>query len=289
MIPKLKAPIQIFSCPAHGICLGDLQVAMRRLDPLLEPDEYLIRQKRIELLRGYAPDAMTPEEQVGLWRSFYQGESTPEQLYAYLRPVPLDVRSKINDLLPTRRRCVSRYGIESRDQWRIRRLPPAPFEQQLALTVDGTLDFRRWPRTFRELPSEFFDAPLRGVIDLARRNTLQAEPSATALTITVHHTVVQVQPGATASNSPEGIHQDGMDYIVSALVVERHNIRGGTSIVYMPDQQTALLKCELQEGFGLFQPDAGSPLWHEVSPITVDVPGRPGFRSSIGLDIQVRH
>ena len=33
-------------------------------------------------------------------------------------------------------------------------------------------------------------------------------------------------------NSPEGVHQMGADYIVSALVINRINLKGGISDIY---------------------------------------------------------
>jgi len=88
---------------------------------------------------------------------------------------------------------------------------------------------------------------------------------------------------------PEGIHQDGADYIISGLVMEREGIVGGESTVYGPDRSTPYLRTVLQPGQGLFQADAGSPLWHGVSPIRVDPDSdQPeGHRSIFGFDIHV--
>ncbi|MCR2089001.1 2OG-Fe dioxygenase family protein [Campylobacter upsaliensis] len=64
-----------------------------------------------------------------------------------------------------------------------------------------------------------------------------------------------------ATNSPEGIHQDGMDFIMSAFVVERKNIRGAKSIIYMEDKKTRIFETILKDGQGILQVDANSPLW----------------------------
>lgn len=94
-------------------------------------------------------------------------------------------------------------------------------------------------------------------------------------------------PNQVSSNSPEGIHQDGMDYIVSALVVERNNVSGGKSIIYGADAITPLLNITLQSGQGIFQPDKGTELWHEVTPISLINPNEPGYRSTIGFDVLI--
>ena len=53
----------------------------------------------------------------------------------------------------------------------------------------------------------------------------------------VHQSFVQAFPEKAGSNAPEGIHQDGSDYIVSALVVDRGNIVGEISKIYGPDKK----------------------------------------------------
>ncbi|MDY3245082.1 2OG-Fe dioxygenase family protein [Campylobacter sp.] len=42
--------------------------------------------------------------------------------------------------------------------------------------------------------------------------------------------------GKKSTNSPEGIHQDGMDFIMSAFVIDRKNINGAKSIIYENDK-----------------------------------------------------
>jgi len=92
-----------------------------------------------------------------------------------------------------------------------------------------------------------------------------------------------------ADNAPEGIHQDGADYIVSALVIERRNVQGGTSIIYGPDKQTIYLTVTLQPGQGIFQADQGSDLWHDVTPIVLELnsSGGEGVRNILGFDILI--
>jgi hypothetical protein len=103
-----------------------------------------------------------------------------------------------------------------------------------------------------------------------------------------HQVTVCARPSRSGHPAPEGLHQDGADFIMSALIVERTNVRGGVSRVYEdPGGTTPLLEIELQPGQGIFQMDAGSRLWHEVSPIEVDDPSREGHRMAFGLDLHV--
>ncbi|MCB0335058.1 MAG: 2OG-Fe dioxygenase family protein [Bdellovibrionales bacterium] len=84
-------------------------------------------------------------------------------------------------------------------------------------------------------------------------------------------------------------HQDGADFIVSALVVDRDNITGGTSRVFADDTETIVLEHTLEPGVGIFQEDAGSRLWHDVTPVTLaDSTKGEGKRSLIGFDIEIK-
>ncbi len=82
-------------------------------------------------------------------------------------------------------------------------------------------------------------------------------------------------------NSPEGIHRDGCDYIVSALVMMRNNVSGGESIIY--DQNKMInYKTILDDEEGIFQEDIKQ--WHYVTPIQTIEDGM-GFRDILGVDI----
>jgi hypothetical protein len=83
------------------------------------------------------------------------------------------------------------------------------------------------------------------------------------------------------------LHQDGYDYIVSALVIERKNIIGGISQVFADDKKTKLLSTKLNPGQGILQPDQGTSFWHNVTPFSVIPQTEVGYRSSIGFDIGV--
>ncbi|WP_188113165.1 2OG-Fe dioxygenase family protein [Mycobacterium simiae] len=82
------------------------------------------------------------------------------------------------------------------------------------------------------MPDELFDSTLRILLGAVADMVKKAAPSVVCMNIVVHHTLVQRYPGQVCTNSPEGIHQDGMDFIVSTLVVQQENITGEKSIVY---------------------------------------------------------
>jgi hypothetical protein len=76
---------------------------------------------------------------------------------------------------------------------------------------------------------------------------------------------------------------------VSGLVIERHAVLGGESVVCEPDTERIHLRKSLLPGEGIFHADAGSPLWHNVSPIRLDPTSgeAEGKRSILGFDIHV--
>lgn len=96
------------------------------------------------------------------------------------------------------------------------------------------------------------------------------------------HQVRQIcYPGIESHNSPEGIHRDGADYIVSAFIINKSNISGGNSIIYDKNKKE-IFKKELNEYEGIFQED--KKLWHYVEPIN-SINNKIGYRDILGLDI----
>ena len=107
------------------------------------------------------------------------------------------------------------------------------------------------------------------------------------MNVTVHHTSVICSEGYNVTNAPEGVHQDGVDYIVSAYVLERKNVKGGESVIYGAYKVTELLRTILEPGFGIFQPDLNADLWHTVEQISVIQGEKHSLRSTIGLDFEI--
>jgi len=117
----------------------------------------------------------------------------------------------------------------------------------------------------------------------------EVRPGSRKLAMTMHQVSIFAEAGEEGDNSPEGVHQDGADYIVSALVVERDGVIGAESIVYGADKKTEILRHTLQPGEGLFQADKNTSLWHDVTLIQDDpaTPPTYGKRSIFGFDINV--
>jgi hypothetical protein len=185
-----------------------------------------------------------------------------------------------------RKRLIANYEIDfSLD---VQRTKPKKFVQNEALVMHHEFDFRLFERHFKEMPNEMDSADMMLIIQWIGKKIFTIEPDAKRINVTLHCTIVDAPiSNDTHSNSPEGIHQDGMDFIVSALVVERKNIEGGTSHVYLDNKNSPLVSVTLQEGYGIFQSDKDTILWHEVTPINLADTQFNGYRSTLGFDMEV--
>lgn len=109
---------------------------------------------------------------------------------------------------------------------------------------------------------------------------------------TFHQMQTFASEGSVSKPAPEGIHQDGAAFIVSAIVIEKVNVTGGVSRVYhaKPGSETDLSKLalehELLPGQGIMQPDEFDNYWHGVTPIKRINKNEIGYRSIIGFDIE---
>lgn len=52
--------------------------------------------------------------------------------------------------------------------------------------------------------------------------------------IEVHQFRIEARPGEPGQPTPEGVHRDGVDYVL-VLLIDRHNIASGTTTIHGPD------------------------------------------------------
>lgn len=106
-----------------------------------------------------------------------------------------------------------------------------------------------------------------------------------SLDVSVHQVrlIAGMDNNHQADNAPEGIHQDGADYIVSALVFNKYNIINDNSIVYN-NHLEPIYQTQLQEGEGIFQND--TDLWHDITTLKAQQ-GYLGYRDILGLDLNI--
>jgi hypothetical protein len=256
-------------------------------------DWYDVKRKQWELL----PAQITSQHNAAtVFTQYYLDRGATLDRFVAALDLDRAWYEKLSAVQPWRRRSVCSFRVELREQISIHRVLPQAFQQK----VDGT-DIRSLPRVFEQTHPDLVDHPLFqdflcGIASQTQRVTPHV--SIATLNVAVHFMSVNARLGTDGSNSPEGPHEDGADFIVSALVVNRKNISGGISQVLekMPDGRTIkIFERELQPGEFLFQADTGeekhygNDLWHYVTPILCVDPDQQGCRDIIGLDISIDH
>lgn len=148
-------------------------------------------------------------------------------------------------------------------------------------------DSRKDERIFQLIENPYHPF-LLNFITLASELTYRNHyPPIKKLSIDVHQVRQICYPELNSHNSAEGIHQDGADFIISACVLNRYNIKGGTSSIY-DNNLNLIYDTLLRENEFIFQDDKS--LYHYVTPIQyskIHSSELIGYRDIIGLDIQI--
>jgi hypothetical protein len=287
------APLRVFDLEGLGIDKDEFLSFLRPTFSLLHIDQYDPKRNRLAFLKQRFPGETHRLDRF-LVEQYNEHEDLDAiaDLLARLAPADLHEFDRIG-LTNRRKRSIARFLLRRNapssdfvsNSWDVKRVGAKAFRQDV-----GANDPRSLVRKFHEAPEFVTDfPPMQQLIRCLAEMVLELRPDARALEMNLHQMFVFADMVSAGDNAPEGIHQDGTDFIVSALVIERAGIVGGESIVYGPDRKTEYLRRALQAGEGIFQADKGSELWHYVTPIRED-PERPpyyGHRSIIGFDIDV--
>ena len=241
-------------------------------------DLYDVARRRREVLRRHA-SILAPAQRALL----QDDDADPCMVWNTLQDaLPSVLRAALLRIQPHRRRAMRKYVAwrASEACWRLQPLDDTGFEQP-----GGAARAPR--RVFAPIVPALTYHPdmLRLVAGIAE--TIHQRCDATRLQLVVHQMMTVAHGQAAAEPAPEGLHQDGADYVVSALVIRRQGVRGGVSRVRHGNAGPLLLEQTLGVGDGLFHPDAGSPLWHEVSALHAAHPDQPGHRLILGIDAHV--
>jgi hypothetical protein len=273
-------PIHLFQLDEIGL---DREAFVRELRPSFDRtgwDEYDVANRRFAHMRS-ATDAVTPADLDAI-ESNLDGRTRIGQINALIDRLSPEDQTLMRGIQPHRRRALRKYHVSSGPNggWRIEPREDASFNQAVS-------DFRARTRQFQLVEREVTYHP--GILKLiaSAAETVRAyHPDAQHLDVALHQMTVVARPRQAGHPAPEGLHQDGSDFIVSALIVERHGVRGATSKVRTGRDGDPVLEIELAQGQGIFQADAGSTLWHEVSPIDLEDGVEIGHRMAFGLDLQ---
>lgn len=279
-------PLRVFTLEGLGIDSHEFLSFLRPTFSLLHIDQYDPKRNRLAFLKKHFPDeSRRLDEFLVEQYSEHADLDAIADLLARLAPTDLHEFDRIG-LTNRRKRSIARFRLRrNANSWAVERVGAQEFRQNV-----GPNDARSLVRKFREAPEFVADfPPMQQLIRALADMVLELRPDTKGLEINLHQMFVFADLMAVGDNAPEGIHQDGTDFIVSALVIERAGIVGGESIVYGPDKKTEYLRRTLHAGEGIFQADKGSELWHYVTSIREDPETPPDFghRSIIGFDIDI--
>lgn len=279
------APIHCFSIENFGISLDSFLRENGPTFSTLPPDMYDVRREQIQWLQECLPFIREKEL---FWKDYFLGKTDPDALLPYYRQLDQEQQQQFDQIAPFRFRGVSQFMIYTKNL-EIQRIPINSFTQSLALHEhEKKFDWRKLPRIFSEIEDRYVQLPsfialLKGIA----RKILQFDGEIQRFRIVAHHVRVKSRTHRIKGNSPEGIHQDGYPYVVTALVVERENVDGAESQIFDEEMTHPIFTCTLMPGCGILQPDLGTNLWHQVTPIYPIDPLKEAIRSTIGLDIEI--
>lgn len=165
-----------------------------------------------------------------------------------------------------------RFGVFAVDAGGILEQPRQPHYQSLDYNrLNGGVE--RWyepiDATIRNGPS------LRTVLGLAHAMFAPLATEVARWHVEVHQFRIEARPGEAGLPTPEGVHRDGVDYVL-VMLVERRNIDSGTTTIHAPDG-ARLGSFTLARPFDAALVD-DARVKHGVTPVTPHDPGRPAHR-----------
>jgi hypothetical protein len=280
---KLPA-LRVFNLETFGIERESFLRDLRPTFSVLHLDPYDAKRAKVDLLKKRLPQYT--DRLNGFLSHYYANKEDLAAVYDILKELDDADRNELDRIGMTgrRKRSVARFNIRrAARKWSFERVSAEKFRQKVA---PG--DPRALVRVFHEMETMVADHPqVRHLMACFADLVRERHPECERLQMNVHQMFVFADILSGGDNAPEGIHQDGADYIVSALVIERAGIVGGESIVYALDKKTEYVRRTLAEGEGIFQSDRH--LWHDVTPIRENpaVPPDYGHRSILGFDMDI--
>jgi hypothetical protein len=191
---------------------------------------------------------------------------------------------EIDEYLAEGRRCRRRrfavYGIDRRQA--IERQPHQPHYQR----PDYNILFGGIERWFAPVETEVGSGPtMLAVLRFCDRLFRACMRSAAAWHVEVHQFRIEARIDAPGQPTPEGVHRDGVDFVL-VLLVSRDNIVSGTTTVYTPGGD-ALGSFTLTEPLDAALVD-DNRVAHGVTPVTPLDPARPGHRDVLVVTFRSR-
>jgi hypothetical protein len=182
----------------------------------------------------------------------------------------LDVDTYMGDGGRYRRR---RFGVYAAGrQGAIVRGPHQPHYQELDYnTLNGGIE--RW---FKPVTEEIGSgASMRTILEYCRALFGRLAPETRKWHVEVHQFRIEARSGEVGKPTPEGMHRDGVDYVL-VLLVNRRNIASGTTTVHDLDKR-ALGSFTLTDPLDAALVD-DSRCYHGVTPVEPENPAQPAYR-----------
>ena len=98
--------------------------------------------------------------------------------------------------------------------------------------------------------------------------------------IEMHQFRIEAKPGAAGKPTPEGMHRDGVDFVL-VMMIKRQNIKSGETIMTAADR-TPLGQFTLTQPFDAVLLD-DTQVFHGVTPVEAVDPAAPAFRDVLVL------
>jgi hypothetical protein len=143
-----------------------------------------------------------------------------------------------NDLAPDsylaasgrhRRRRHATFAVAAGGE--VKRQPHQPHYQSLQYNhLQG--DIQRWFEPV--LPAIADGASLRTIVDFCRDCFGALAPDIRRWHVEVHQFRIEARAGEAGEPTPEGVHRDGVDYVL-VLLIDRANIESGTTTIHAHD------------------------------------------------------
>jgi len=165
-----------------------------------------------------------------------------------------------------------RHATFSADADGIRREAHQPHYQSLAYNpLQGGM--QRWFEPV--LPAIGESASLRRILGFCRDCFGALAPAVRHWHVEVHQFRIEARADEAGEPTPEGVHRDGVDYVL-VLLIDRENIERGTTTIHAPDGRE-LGNFTLTHAFDAALVD-DHRVFHGVTPVTPLDPTRPAHR-----------
>ncbi len=288
----IHSPMYISNLKDLGIPTDTFLSFFSPLFAQLDWDPYDARRLQIEFLKTQFPNEASAIHH--LFKDYFIGNIDLSALKSWTSSLSSVALQQFQTIQPWRRRSIAQFLLSRQDnEISVQRETVPQFEQAVA---DD--DFRSWPRKFMETPTQHIDNQLFSqLLQATFQLVARYQPVIRQIRMVAHFMSVKATEQSPGDNSPEGAHEDGADFIVSALVVNRKNLIGGESQIieqFEDGSREKIFTRELAPGEFIFQADTGeekiygNDLWHHVTPFHPANPRQgEGWRDIIGFDINI--